>query len=288
MSTRQKSDATDPPFALTRFEPRHLPGALQLSREVAWPYRAEDWQFALDTGEGLVFARGDEIIGTAMWWRYGQSFATLGMIIVTPALQGGGHGSRLLDGLLAATSGRNLLLNATPEGMALYERRGFVALGSVIQHRGPLRIAVTPESHDDIRPANAADLAAITAIDAQAAGMDRAPLVEALAKVGDMRVIDRGGRIAGYAITRRFGLGYVVGPVIAGNAEDARRLILSHLSALHGHVVRIDIHAEDGLGDWLTQLGLAPHSRVTSMVRGQRPVREGGMRVYALANQSMG
>lgn len=288
MSTQHESDATDPPFALTRFEPRHLPGALQLSREVAWPYRAEDWLFALKTGEGLVFARGDAVIGTAMWWGYGQSFATLGMIIVTPPLQGGGYGSRLFDGLLAATSGRNLLLNATPEGIALYERRGFVAFGSVIQHRGPLRIAVTPDPQDDIRPANAADLAAITAIDAQAAGMDRAPVVEALADVGDTRVIDRGGRIAGYAIARRFGLGYVVGPVVAGNAEDARRLILSHLPALHGHVVRIDIHAEDGLGDWLTQLGLEPFSGVTSMVRGQLPMREGDMRVYALANQSMG
>ncbi|TJW23965.1 MAG: GNAT family N-acetyltransferase, partial [Mesorhizobium sp.] len=83
------------------------------------------------------------VIGTAMSWNYGQAYATAGMIIVTGSAQGGGNGSRLFDGLLQATDGRNVLLNSTEEGLALYKRRGFTAWGRVLQLQGLLTVAVT-------------------------------------------------------------------------------------------------------------------------------------------------
>jgi GNAT superfamily N-acetyltransferase len=288
MTVPRENDTASSPIAMPAFEPMHLPGALGLSQEVAWPYRLEDWQFALATGHGLVFERAGDVFGTAMWWSYGQSFATAGMIIVAPAMQGRGYGARLVDGVLEATNGRNVLLNSTEDGLPLYRRRGFEAFGHVVQHRGMLRVVIKPSARDDTCPATFSDFEAIAALDERASGMPRAALLASLKDVGDVRVINRGGEISGYAIARRFGLGYVVGPVVAESEEDARLLILSHLSVLCGHIVRIDVHAEDGLGDWLTRLGLEPVSRVTAMVRGQRPLRDGMTRIYALANQSMG
>jgi hypothetical protein len=101
-------------------------------------------------------------------------------------------------------------------------------------------------------------------------------------------VIDRVGRVAGYAIARRFGHGYVVGPVAAESAQDVRHLILAQLSTLHGQFVRIDIYAEHGLGDWLASVGLERVGYATAMVRGRRPVSDGTACMYALANQSFG
>jgi hypothetical protein len=210
------------------------------------------------------------------------------MIIVTASAQGGGYGSRLFDGLLEATDGRSLLLNSTAEGLALYERRGFTAWGSVLQHQGRLAAAATPDAADGIRPANVSDLAAIQVFDERATGMSRPSMVAALADVGDVVVLDRGGRVAGYAIARRWGRGYVIGPVAAESAEDAQRLILAQLSNLHGQFVRIDVYAEHGLGDWLESLGLERVGHATAMVKGQRPVSDGPARMYALANQSFG
>jgi GNAT superfamily N-acetyltransferase len=238
-----------------KFETRHVPGALRLSQEMAWPYRREDWEFAAAVGHGLVLEWAGEVIGTAMWWNYGEAYATAGMIIVTASAQGGGYGSRLFDGLLKATDGRNVLLNSTEEGLTLYERRGFTAWGTVLQHQGRLTAAVTPDSRDGIRPATVSDLAAIEAFDERATGMPRPSMVAALADVGDMMVIDRGGRVAGYAIARRWGGGYVIGPVAAESAQDAQLLILAQLSKLHGQFVRIDVYAEHGLGDWLELYG---------------------------------
>ncbi|WP_287051702.1 GNAT family N-acetyltransferase [Mesorhizobium sp.] len=265
-----------------------MPGALKLSQEMGWPYRLEDWEFAVTIGNGLVLERAGQVIGTAMSWNYGQAHATAGMIIVTGSAQGGGNGSRLFDGLLQATDGRNVLLNSTEEGLALYKRRGFNAWGAVLQHQGPLTVAVTQSTRDDIRQATVSDLAAIQAFDERATGMPRPSMVAGLADAGNVLVIERAGRIAGYAIARRFGRGYVVGPVAAESAQDARLLILAQLSKLHGQFVRIDVYAEHGLGAWLDSLGLARAGAVIAMVKGRRPVSDGTARMYALANQSFG
>jgi GNAT superfamily N-acetyltransferase len=273
---------------LMKFEARHVPGALRLSQEMAWPYRREDWEFAATVGHGLVLERAGDVIGTAMWWNYGQAYASAGMIIVTASAQGGGFGSRLFDGLLEATDGRNVLLNSTEEGLPLYKRRGFTPWGTVLQHQGWLTVAVTSNARDGIRPATVADLAAIQAFDERATGMPRPSMVAALADAGDVLVIDRGGRVAGYAIARMWGRGYVIGPVEAESAEDAERLIRAQLSKLHGQFVRIDVYAEHGLGDWLASLGLERVGGATAMVKGRRPVSDGPAGMYALANQSFG
>ncbi|RWC00312.1 MAG: N-acetyltransferase [Mesorhizobium sp.] len=274
------------PLELMAFATRHVPGALKLSQEMAWPYRREDWEFAAMVGQGLVLERAGEVIGTAMWWNYGEAYASAGMIIVTASAQGGGYGSRLFDGLLDATGDRSVLLNSTDEGLTLYKRRGFTAWGTVHQHQG-LPNVVTPNARN-VRPATVSDLAAIQVFDGRATGMPRPSMVAALADVGDVVVIDREGRIAGYAIARRFGRGYVVGPVAAENPEEARLLILAQLATLRGQFVRIDVDADQGLGDWLESLGLKRVSYATAMVKGRRPVSDGAARMYALANQSFG
>ncbi|CAH2405260.1 GNAT family N-acetyltransferase [Mesorhizobium escarrei] len=288
MTIEHDRDIVSAPTELMKFETRHVPGALKLSQEMVWPYRRDDWEFAATVGNGLVLERAGEVIGTAMWWNYGQAYATAGMIIVTGSAQGGGHGSRLLNELLEATDGRNVLLNSTEEGLTLYKRRGFTAWGTVIQHQGPLTVAVTPNARDDIRSASVSDLAAIQVFDKSATGMCRPSMVAALADVGNVLVIERAGRVAGYAIARRFGRGYVVGPVAAESAQDARLLILAQLSKLHRQFVRIDAYAEHGLGGWLESLGLKQVGFATAMVKGRRPVSDGPAGMYALANQSFG
>lgn len=288
MTVEHDRDIVSAPTELMKFETRHVPGALKLSQEMGWPYRQEDWEFAATVGNGLVLERVGQVIGTAMSWNYGQAYATAGMIIVTGSAQGSGYGSRLFNELLEATDGRNVLLNSTEEGLTLYKRRGFTAWGTVFQHQGPLTVAVTPNASDDIRSATVSELAAIQAFDERATGMPRPTMVAALADAGNVLVIDRAGRIAGYAIARRWGRGYIVGPVAAESAQDARLLILAQLATLHGQFVRIDVYAEHGLGDWLDSLGLARVGAAIAMVKGRRPVCDGTARMYAVANQSFG
>ncbi|WP_126975335.1 GNAT family N-acetyltransferase [Frigidibacter oleivorans] len=288
MTLQETDPRTCAPAGLTTLERRHLPGALKLSQEMGWPYRFEDWETAATLGQGLVLERSGTVIGTALWWTYGQDFASAGMIIVTAAEQGCGHGARLFDGLLAATEGRNLFLNSTQEGFALYRRRGFSPWAQVLQHQGPLVDAVAPDASAALRPATAEDLPALRQFDAQAAGMPRHALIGELARTGRVMLSERAGRILGYSVARLFGRGHVVGPVVADTAEAAQALILAHLAHLQGQFVRIDVYAHDGLGEWLDSLGLRRVSEATAMVRGVLPEPAGDARIFALANQSFG
>ncbi len=271
---------------LTTFDARHLPGALKLSQEMNWPYRLEDWEFAAAAGHGLALERNGRLIGTALWWPYGQSNANAGMIIVTGTEQGRGYGAQLFDALLTETQGRNVMLCSTKEGMPLYKRRGFAEVGTIVQHQAPFEVAV--EGGDGIRLASASDIPAIQDFDRQATGLNRARLVAALAATGRVAIIERAGDVTGYSIARRFGRGYVVGPVAAESTDDAKSLILEQLSRLRGQFVRIDVHAEHGLSDWLVSLGLPRTDQGTAMVKGQPPHPNGAARMYALASQSLG
>ena len=140
MALEYATDTVGLPIELMNFEARHVPGALKLSQEMAWPYRREDWEFAAALGQGLVLERAGDVIGTALWWNYGQAYAAAGMIIVTASAQGGGYGSRLFNALLEATDRRDVLLNSTEDGLTLYKRRGFTAWGTVLQHQGLLSV----------------------------------------------------------------------------------------------------------------------------------------------------
>lgn len=270
---------------LTAFSSEHLEGALKLSQEMLWPYRLEDWAFAMKVGQGFVMARGDEVIGTAAWFPNGDAYATVGMIIVSGKAQGHGFGARLVDALLSAAGTRTILLNSTPEGQPLYERRGFRAVGRIHQHQGIPKGRHEAPPSDLVRAMQPSDFDAIARLDRQATGFERPPLLRLLVEAGEAQVLLRDGKVAGYAITRLFGRGYVVGPVVAETTAKARLLIEAALARLEGCFVRIDTAASKELSPWLAEIGLSPVSDALTMVRGTLPPT-GPARVFALSNQS--
>ena len=272
---------------LVPFAKEHLEGALRLSQEMSWPYRLEDWAFALELGQGFVLCNGaGTVVATAAWWAYGEDHASAGMIIVAKAAQGRGHGARLMDALLAAAHARIITLNSTAEGLALYERRGFVRTGVIQQHQG------VPDQRHPAPPASlvramaASDVEAVARLDRQATGWARRQMLERLVQAGDGQVLVRDGEPRGYAISRPFGRGHVIGPVVAESAADARAMIEAALARLGQVFVRVDTSATSQLGDWLESIGLRQVGDATTMVKGPQTPPAGPARMFALANQS--
>ena len=267
----------------------HISRAVSLSAALGWPYREADWRFALQLGHGVAVETDGGLAATALWWPYETAFASFGMIIVAPALQGRGIGRRLMDELLRQADGRAIVLNSTREGHRLYERLGFVAYGQVNQHQGVLAAAPlhSPEN-GAVRPLRAQDITQIRELDCRASGMGRARLLDALFAVGKVAVIERQGSVQGYACVRAFGRGVVVGPVVARDAMGARALVAT-LAADHcGSFVRVDAPGESGLSSWLEDIGLPHVDAVVSMARGKPPTRAADATLYALSNQSLG
>ena len=275
--------------SLTPLTSAHLSQALRLSEALSWPYRLEDWRFALQLGHGRAAEVDGRLCATALWWLYEDAFASCGMIIVSAAMQHQGIGSLLMEELLRQTQGRTMILRSTREGRRLYERMGFMPFGQVNQHQGILA-AVPPKTPmaADIRPFRAADLHALCQLDRRACGMGRARLLEALLARGDMVVMERSGIVSGYACIRRWGRGFVIGPVVAGDIEDARALIAVHLQSHAGNFVRIDVPEASGLSPWLGEAGLTGVNQVTSMFRGHPLRTSADATLFALSSQSMG
>jgi GNAT superfamily N-acetyltransferase len=278
---RNRDDAV-----LLPFDESHLQGALELSQQMSWPYRLDDWAVALQLGQGFVLQSAGRVIGTAVWWAYGETHASAGMIIVAKAVQGFGYGARLTDALLAAAHPRSITLNSTAEGLALYQRRGFAPVGVIHQHQGELtKHRLTPPSNL-VRAIAPADAETIERLDREATGWVRRQMLERLLQSGDGFLLVRDGEPRGYAISRLFGRGHVIGPVVADNPTDAHVLIEAALARIGRTFVRVDTPATSRLGAWLEDIGLQRVGDVTTMVRGTRVPPPGPSRVFALASQS--
>jgi ribosomal protein S18 acetylase RimI-like enzyme len=259
-----------------------------LSVEVRWPHRAEDWRLMLEIGHGLVVGDADgRITACAMWWPFGDGLATIGMVIVSPRLQGQGTGRRLMRELFSAAGPRTIRLTATAAGRRLYESEGFRVTGSNTQYQG---IADAAAAVDDprVRPAAEADWPAIAALDREASGGDRGRMLDALREAGRTVVLEEDGRIAGYAVCRPFGRGHIVGPVVAPDADSAVALASPHVRAQAGTFLRLDTPEGDGpLVAFAQSCGLANVDLSVTMTRGEQPAT-GPARIFALANQALG
>lgn len=248
-----------------------IAAAHALTVELKWPHRADDWAFVVQAGAGFVAVDAGEVIGTALYWTYGDDRASLGMVIVSPARQGLGIGRKLMELVLERLHGRVTFLHATLAGQPLYEKLGFRTAGALDQHQGtafqPPLMALP--SGERLRPLGANDTPRLVELASRACGLDRAQVLPALLANADGIGLDRDGELIGFSLFRRFGRGFAIGPVVATESADSARAkaLISHwLSLNEGVFIRIDTPADSGLTDWLDGLGLARVDTVAKMV----------------------
>lgn len=275
-----------------------LPACHGLSQAVGWSHRLPDWTLAFECGKGWVAESSGRVVGSALYWKWGSDYSTLGLVIVSPECQGRGVGKKLLTTLLTKLEGTKVRLHATPEGKPLYKKLGFVTTGGICQHQ-------SPELHAVPAPALAADcqfhslglqdVSTLTELDALSSGMQRSVLYQALLDPSSSASIEKGlmltrnGQPAGFSMLRKFGRGYVIGPVIAASLDDAKLLVSQQLSKSAGKFVRLDVEAALGLSEWLTGLGLPCVDKPTTMYKDGEPwVCAAGWRNFSLITQAMG
>ena len=276
--------------AIERLEPEHLPQAHALSQAVGWPHRHEDWASVLKLGRGFAALSEGELLGTTIWWPFGEARATLGMVLVAPALQGRGLGRRLVQAALDDAGPRTVSLNATAAGLPLYEKLGFRRRGAVRQHQaaGALPAVAPAPPGTRLRRLTASDRDAVVALDARAAGFGRAEMMAAVAELGQILGLERAGELTGFAVFRSFGRGCVIGPVAASEEDGAKALIAAWIAKHRSEFLRVDAPVSSGLSPWLEARGLPQVGEVVTMVRGDPPATPDAPRLFALANQALG
>lgn len=268
-----------------------LPAALRFTQQQNWSHRLEDWEFHVRLGRGWAACDSTgELLGTAVWWPWGASVGTVGLVLVSKDLQGQGIGARLMDVVLEDAGPRTLQLIATQAGLGTYRRLGFVERGGIFQcqgHLAPLSRPVQPVAAS-LRSANGSDLDALCELDEHAFGAPRPQLIRAVHEAGGGGIIAmRAGAPAGFALQRISGRGMLIGPVVAEDEQLAIALV-SQLLASGSGFIRADIPADaEALAAHLAAAGIPCIDEYARMVRGEPPPRHRAAQTYTLASQAL-
>ena len=266
----------------------------ELAVGVGWPHRPEDLRQIISLAKGYVAC--DEIGrvgGSALWFPLGEDTACIGMVITPPRMQSRGAGRWLMQRVLRDIGKREIIVNATPQAVRLYEQLGFGKCGLGQQMQGHTKAPDTPPAVPaglTLRPLSGADLPALQALDREATGHDRTAVLLCMLEPADaVLLLDRGGAPVGYAFSRPFGRGELLGPVIARNDDEAIALA-SHFLLRHvGSYMRLDTLVRPGkFTDFVENCGLAISTTITQMRLNPKAAASGTTHSYAMAGQAFG
>jgi GNAT superfamily N-acetyltransferase len=252
-----------------------LDDCLALAAGAGWNQRREDWLLFLEFEPDACFVAETEgrLVATTTAIRYGTRFAWIGMVLVHPDLRRRGIGTLLLNAALEALAAcETIRLDATPAGLHVYARLGFVeecALGRQIAPRATW--PPWPDEPPAVTPVTAGDLDEISAFDAPIFGADRRRVLQAWYERTPAAAFQlrRNGRLAGYALGRLGAHFATIGPVIAANEADARHLTTAVGRSFGAVPVGIDSPGRHAaFRAWLERCGFVFQRPLTRMYRG--------------------
>lgn len=266
----------------------------ELAVSVNWPHRPRDMEQLLQLGKGVLAS--DEIsraIGAGMFFPMTDDFAMVGMMMTHPRLQAGGMGREILKLIMEECGDRRLRLNSTLEARALYRSAGFRKRATVMQYQGVVNDAELPGGLPKgyaVRPKTEIDKAALLELDLAAFGVDRETILDFLMQRSDGVMLEKNGQVIGYALSRNFGRGRLIGPLVAPTQELAIELIAPFVEQNRGSYLRMDTDVtHQKLAAFLVSFGLVAYDTVIPMTIGDGPGPENnGDMVYAPASHTLG
>jgi GNAT superfamily N-acetyltransferase len=261
-----------------------VPLGCRLNDAAGWNQLPADWQrlLAMEPA-GCFLAEWDgQPVGTTCVTRF-ETIAWISMVLVDAAHRGRGIGTQLMRHALAwldRCGTRTVRLDATPLGRPVYEKLGFVGGYEVARWEGT---AAGGDLRPEITPAAESHLEAITALDHQATGTPRGPLLARLfaERPQTMRVAGAQGRVAGYSVVRPGGRARQIGPVVALETSSGLALLDAAISGHHGQTVFLDVPLPNRPAmHWAEARGLHVQRQFLRMARGQ-PVADRPERIWA-------
>ena len=244
-----------------------VPAALALSDEAGWNQVADDWRTMLRLGRGFGMSGPEgRLAATSIALPYGP-IGWVSMVLVTRSERRKGRATRLVEAAVRHLEDRSIrpVLDATPDGEAVYARKGFG------RRRGLTRWQGTVGSGEGlpagIRLAGPDDLGWIAALDARAFGADRsAVLADLLARPGApaFAAANRGGFLLGRVGRRATQLG----PLSGDSEATAAALLDAALARLSGPVFVDLFDGRTGLADRLARRGFSIQRPFARMLRG--------------------
>jgi len=277
--------------------PLDLGAADELRRLAGWNQTRSDWErcLALEPDGCFVAMNEGRVGGTVTTICYGQTLAWIGMMLVHPDFRRQGIGASLMRRALDYLRGRAIScvkLDATPLGLPVYEKLGFVAESSLTRWLRPPRSAeaVASDSALTARRLEASDWDAVEALDRRGFGVSRERLIRALVKAGrGAWVWPAEGSVAGWGASRAGAEADYLGPVVCSDAVGVTALTADLARDAEGRATIWDIPDENASAvARARELGFAPLRRLTRMRLGAPITGGDSLSCAAIADPSVG
>lgn len=273
--------------------------AMRLKSEAGWNQLEADWQrfLAMQPDGCFVAELEGTAAGTAVATLFGP-VAWIAMVLVESTLRGGGVGKALMRHALAFAEGggaKSIRLDATPLGQPLYERLGFAPQYSLTRYAGALPntgdnvIANLPAASMGVRTASLEDYSSMLALDR---AVTNTPREKFLSRMFDerpdaLRVVERGGRIAGYLSVRPGSDALQLGPCIAA-AGAGGELLADAFQRYAGQRIYWDAPSDHSSAIRVAQAaGLRPQRHLLRMCRGEL-IQDDTTRLWASSGPELG
>jgi hypothetical protein len=274
--------------------PDDAQAATALSTEAGWNQTVFDWHFMLGAGEarGQLTPAG-ALVASALILPYDDRIAWIAMVLTTESHRRRGLATENLRWAIERCAARGLIagLDATPAGREVYAPLGFVDLWGLQRLRAD-RPALWEAHHPYvIRPMRETDLAAVTAMDAEAFGAARGALLAYLRSYQPgcaWTAHELGGALAGFVLGRPGRATLHIGPLIARDPDSATALVARAI-ARESAPVSIDVLDDQSVfRQRLTLAGFAPLRPFIRMLRGDSATAAGADNIFAIAGPELG
>jgi GNAT superfamily N-acetyltransferase len=283
------------PLITRTLRPDDAEAAVALSSEAGWNQTASDWHFMLEVGEarGQLTPAG-ALVASALILPYDERIAWIAMVLTTESHRRRGLATANLHWAIERCAARGLIagLDATPASREVYAPLGFTDLWGLQRLRAERPDSLPELRHPLVlRPMREADLAAVTAMDAEAFGAARGALLAYLRACqpgSAWTAHEPGGTLAGFVLGRPGRVTLHIGPLIARDPDVATALVARALAHQSGPV-SIDVpDRQQAFRQRLTLAGFAPLRPFARMLRGDRPAAAGADQLFAVAGPELG
>ena len=281
----------------TSLTPPELDDVGALVAEALWNQLPADWRIFIERGH-VYAAQTQEgrIVATTATLPYGDRFAWISMVLVKGEYRRHGLATQLMRQAMdeLGREGRIPILDATPDGRAVYRRLGFEdswGFARLIRREGPsAAIALAGPADVTIQPITDRDWPTLCAYDAAAFGAERGAVLAGLRgrlPAAEL-VAERAGRIVGFALGRDGARAAQVGPLIADDETIAAALLARALDKLEGPLFIDLADSKQELRSFLDTRGFASLRPFTRMLYGSSTRFDDAARTCAVIGPEFG
>ncbi|MGH0496946.1 GNAT family N-acetyltransferase [Bacillus wiedmannii] len=277
-----------------RLRDEQIGDIVALSSYIGWDYNREEIETIFNSGIVYgVWNERKELIASAAIILYGETLASIGMVIVHPDYKGRGIGKVITDSCVKSVSTRTpIMLIATDEGKPLYEKLGFRAVSYVSKYIcNSYNVNDYCVGNEDyMMNYEECDLEEIIKLDENAFGTNRkAFLTKRIIQSEQCIVVkDNKQNVLGYGLSIQTPENKIIGPVVAKNDAMAMRIV-HHLARDHNGKLRIDV--PKGKNNFMKELEVAGFKKVNTppiMMKNSNQLLKRNNELYSIAAQIFG